>query len=107
MAANSTAGSAHRYCHAFLGRRTVQAKRGACAFCDLCRAIYPSAAIGICECTNVLPGVGRKSPRILAGTTRFAARGTTTALLWLAPALAADQTLPGATAESVVAVPNA
>lgn len=38
-----------------------------------------------------------------AGITRFATIGVTTALLWVSPALA-DQTLPGATVESVVAV---
>lgn len=38
-----------------------------------------------------------------AGITRFATIGATTALLWVSPALA-DQTLPGATVESVVAV---
>jgi len=36
--------------------------------------------------------------------TRFAAIGAAAAVLWLSPALAAEQTLPGATAESVVAV---
>lgn len=39
-----------------------------------------------------------------AGITGFAAIRATAALLWLSPALAAEQTLPGATAESVVAV---
>lgn len=39
-----------------------------------------------------------------AGITRSAAIRATAALLWLSPALAAEQTLPGATAESVVAV---
>lgn len=38
-----------------------------------------------------------------AGITRLAAIGATTALLWLSPAAAADQTLPGATIEGVVA----
>lgn len=36
--------------------------------------------------------------------TRFAAIGAAAAVLWLSPALAAEQTLPGATTESVVAV---
>ena len=35
---------------------------------------------------------------------RLAAIGATTAVLWLSPAAAGDQTLPGATAESVVAI---
>ncbi len=34
----------------------------------------------------------------------LAAIGTTTALLWLSPTMAAEQSLPGATAESVVAL---
>jgi outer membrane protein, heavy metal efflux system len=38
------------------------------------------------------------------GIARFAAIGTTTAVLWLFPAEAAEQTLPGATVESVVAI---
>jgi cobalt-zinc-cadmium efflux system outer membrane protein len=38
------------------------------------------------------------------GITRFAAIGATTALLWLSPAEASDQTIPGATAESVVEI---
>jgi len=38
------------------------------------------------------------------GITRFAAIGATTAVLWLSPAAAGDQTTPGATVESVVAV---
>src|SRR5712672_1955461 len=38
------------------------------------------------------------------GITRFAAIGATTAMLWLSPADAAEQTMPGATVESVVAV---
>src|SRR5437660_12420252 len=38
------------------------------------------------------------------GITRFAAIGATTAMLWLSPANAAEQTLPGATVESVVAI---
>jgi cobalt-zinc-cadmium efflux system outer membrane protein len=38
------------------------------------------------------------------GITRFAANGATTAVLWLSPAMAGDQTLPGATVESVVAI---
>ena len=36
--------------------------------------------------------------------TRLAAIGATTAVLWLSPARAGDQTLPGATVESVVAI---
>ena len=36
--------------------------------------------------------------------TYLAAIGATTALLWLSPAAAGDQTLPGATVESVVAI---
>ena len=39
-----------------------------------------------------------------AGTIRFAAIGAATAALWLSPATAGDQTLPGATVESVVAL---
>lgn len=39
-----------------------------------------------------------------AGITRFAAVGAATALLWSHPAAAADQTMPGATVESVVAI---
>ena len=39
-----------------------------------------------------------------AGITRLAAIGATTAVLWLSPAVAGDQTTPGATAESVVAI---
>ncbi len=39
-----------------------------------------------------------------AGTARFAAIGAITALLWLSPVLAADQTLPGASVESVVLI---
>jgi hypothetical protein len=35
---------------------------------------------------------------------QFAAIGATTAMLWLSPAMAGDQTLPGATVESVVAI---
>jgi outer membrane protein, heavy metal efflux system len=38
------------------------------------------------------------------GITRLAAIGATTAVLWLSPAGAADQPLPGATVESVVAI---
>jgi len=38
------------------------------------------------------------------GIIRLAAAGAATAVLWLSPAVAADQTLPGATAESVVAI---
>jgi hypothetical protein len=38
------------------------------------------------------------------GITRLAAIGATTAVLWLSPAAAGDQTIPGATVESVVAV---
>jgi cobalt-zinc-cadmium efflux system outer membrane protein len=38
------------------------------------------------------------------GITRLAAIGATTALLWLSPAAAGDQTMPGATVESVVAI---
>jgi cobalt-zinc-cadmium efflux system outer membrane protein len=38
------------------------------------------------------------------GITRLAAIGATTAVLWLSPAAAGDQTTPGATVESVVAV---
>ena len=38
------------------------------------------------------------------GITCLAAIGATTAMLWLSPALAADQTLPGGTVESVIAV---
>ena len=38
------------------------------------------------------------------GIMRLAAIGATTAVLWLSPAAAGDQTLPGATAESVVAI---
>jgi cobalt-zinc-cadmium efflux system outer membrane protein len=38
------------------------------------------------------------------GITRLAAIGATTALLWLSPAEASDQTMPGATAESVVEI---
>lgn len=38
------------------------------------------------------------------GITRLAAIGATTAVLWLSPAAAGDQTMPGATVESVVAV---
>ncbi len=38
------------------------------------------------------------------GITRLALIGATTALLWLSPAEAADQALPGATVESVVAI---
>jgi hypothetical protein len=37
------------------------------------------------------------------GITRLAANGATTAVLWLPPAMAGDQTLPG-TVESVVAI---
>jgi cobalt-zinc-cadmium efflux system outer membrane protein len=40
----------------------------------------------------------------LAGITCLAAIGATTAALWLSPAVAAEQALPGATAESVVAI---
>ncbi|MGH6712087.1 MAG: TolC family protein [Bradyrhizobium sp.] len=39
-----------------------------------------------------------------AGIVRLTAIGATTALLWLSPAAAGDQTMPGATVESVVAV---
>jgi outer membrane protein, heavy metal efflux system len=39
-----------------------------------------------------------------AGITRLAAIGATTALVWLSPAAAGDQTMPGATVESVVAI---
>jgi outer membrane protein, heavy metal efflux system len=39
-----------------------------------------------------------------AGINRLAAIGATTAVLWLDPAAAGDQTLPGATVESVVAI---
>jgi hypothetical protein len=39
-----------------------------------------------------------------AGITRLAAIGATTAVLWLSPAKAADQPLPGATVESVIAI---
>jgi cobalt-zinc-cadmium efflux system outer membrane protein len=39
-----------------------------------------------------------------AEITRLAAIGATTAMLWLSSAMAADQTLPGATVESVVAI---
>jgi len=38
------------------------------------------------------------------GITRLAAIGATTAVLRLSPAMAGDQTLPGATVESVVAI---
>jgi outer membrane protein TolC len=38
------------------------------------------------------------------GITRLAAIGATTALLWLSPAEASDQTIPGATVESVVEI---
>jgi cobalt-zinc-cadmium efflux system outer membrane protein len=38
------------------------------------------------------------------GITRLAAIGATTALLWLSPAAASDQTIPGATVESVVEI---
>jgi len=38
------------------------------------------------------------------GITRLAAIGATTALLWLSPAAAGDQAVPGATVESVVAI---
>jgi len=38
------------------------------------------------------------------GITRLAAIGAATAVLWLSPALAGDQTTPGATVESVVAI---
>ena len=38
------------------------------------------------------------------GITCLAAIGATTAVLWFSPALAADQTLPGGTVESVIAV---
>lgn len=38
------------------------------------------------------------------GINRFAAIGATTAVLWLSPATAGDQTLPGATVESFVAI---
>jgi outer membrane protein, heavy metal efflux system len=34
----------------------------------------------------------------------LAANGATKAVLWLSPAMAGDQTLPGATVESVVAI---
>jgi outer membrane protein TolC len=37
------------------------------------------------------------------GITRLATIGATTAVLWLSPAMAGDQPLPGATVESVVA----
>src|SRR5216684_2433623 len=38
------------------------------------------------------------------GITRLAAIGATTAVLWLSPAATGDQTMPGATVESVVAI---
>ena len=38
------------------------------------------------------------------GITRLAAVGATTAMLWLSPAAAGDQPVPGATVESVVAI---
>jgi outer membrane protein TolC len=38
------------------------------------------------------------------GITRLAAIGASTAMLWLSPAAAGDQTMPGATVESVVAI---
>jgi cobalt-zinc-cadmium efflux system outer membrane protein len=38
------------------------------------------------------------------GITRLAAIEATTALLWLSPAEASDQTIPGATVESVVEI---
>jgi hypothetical protein len=70
MAANSTAGSAGQHSHVLLGRRT-EPKRGDCrVFCSngsLPCPSYPSAASGICECTNVLLGAGRKSARIWRG----------------------------------------
>ena len=40
----------------------------------------------------------------VGGIVCWAALGATTVLLWLSPAAAGDQTLPGATVESVVAV---
>jgi outer membrane protein, heavy metal efflux system len=39
-----------------------------------------------------------------SGISCLAAIGATTALLWLSPAEAGDRSLPGATAESVVAI---
>ena len=39
-----------------------------------------------------------------SGIVRVAMIGATTAALWLSPAAAGDQTMPGATVESVVAV---
>ncbi len=39
-----------------------------------------------------------------AGINRLAAIGATTAMQWLSPAAAGDQTLPAATVESVVAI---
>jgi hypothetical protein len=38
------------------------------------------------------------------GITRLAAIGAITAVLWLSPAMAGDQTLPGTTVQSVVAI---
>jgi outer membrane protein TolC len=38
------------------------------------------------------------------GIARFAAIGATTAVVWLSPALAGEQTMPGATVESVIAI---
>jgi cobalt-zinc-cadmium efflux system outer membrane protein len=38
------------------------------------------------------------------GITGLAAIGAATAMLWLSPAIAGDQSLPGATVESVVAI---